>query len=829
MGEVWRALDSRLGREVALKVLPEDFLEDRERRARFEREARTLASLSHPSIAVVHSFEEIPGPPVRHVLVMELIQGRTLRQLMDGALAPRRLLDLAVPIAEGLAAAHEAGIVHRDLKPENVMVTRGDVVKILDFGLARRVVTGLGSGSRLATATVGSEAGVVMGTVAYMSPEQAQGDVVDFRSDQFSFGSMLYEMATGVRAFARETAPEILTAILRVDPEPISSRNPKIPVPFRWVVERCLAKDADGRYASTRDLARELRSVRDHLSDLATSGEAVPARRGAPLGAFLAAGALVLGVLAGVLGGRTLWKAPASSPQFRQVTFNQAGIIDGLFGPDPQTILYTAQLPSPKKDGSPSFEIFETRIGSPEPRALGLPGAVLAAVSRTGELAILLHPSEKDGGGTLARVPVTGGVPREILENVSAASWSPDGQSLAVVHRVGGKRRLEFPIGTVLVDKNLDNAVRVSPDGNLVANWGFPAVSVVDRHGSNRTIPGFVANALWAWSGDGREIWGFNNTGDQTDVIAATLGGQVRKIVSWPGGYSLQDIAPDGRLLMTRWTTAWLMFARVPGQLDDRDLTAFDRCDPADLSDDGRTLLFTALGAVGGSGGAVYIRGTDGSPAKRLGDGRAIALSPDGKWVLARVEGSPNRLLLIPTGPGQPREMGSAALDGYYAAGFYPDGTKIWFNGSEHGHPNRSFIQPLDGGEARPLTPEGLPGRGIRPGGAQMLVRDRVSGDFLLFDLTNGATHAISGLAKGDEVARWSSDGSALFVRAADLPVDVFRVDVAAGKRTPLARLAVPMITTVSEIKALASGDGRIWVYGYRRWLSDLVVAEGLR
>jgi hypothetical protein len=799
---------------------------------RFEREARTLASLSHPSIAVVHAFEEIPGPPVRHVLVMELIEGRTLRQLMDEglALAPRRLLDLAVPIADGLAAAHEEGIVHRDLKPENVMVTRGDVVKILDFGLARRIKTGLSSDSRVATATVGTEAGVVLGTVLYMSPEQARGETLDYRSDQFSFGAMLYEMATGRRAFARETAPETLTAILRADPEPIGSRNPKTPVPLRWIVDRCLSKDADGRYASTRDLARELRSVRDHLSDLATTGEAAPARKTAPIGLILAAGALVVGALAGVLGGRTLSKTPAASPRFRQVTFNQAGIISGKFGPDPQTILFTALLPSPNKDGGPSGEIFETRIGSPEPRALRLTNAVLLDVSRTGEMAVLLNPSEKEGGGTLARVPITGGVPREILENVWAASWSPDGQSLAVVHRVGGVRRLEFPIGTVLVNANLDPAICVSPDGKFVANWVFPRVSVVDRKGSNQAIPGFEANAMWAWSADGREIWGFNNTGDQTDVIAAAPGGRVRKVISWPGGHSLMDIAPDGRVLMMRWTTAWLMFGKAPGQPDDRDLTAFDRCEPAALSDDGRTLLFTARGAVGGSSGAVYVRGTDGSPAKRLGDGQALALSPDGKWVLALIEASPNRLLLIPTGPGQPREMGNAGLDGYYAAGFHPDGTKIWFNGKEQGHKIRCFVQLLDGGEARPVTPEGLLARvGIRRGGAQILVRDRESGDLLIMDLAGSATHAIPGLAKGDVPTGWSTDGSALFVRAPGLPVEIFRIDLATGKRTLVTRLAVPTNMTVSDIKVLASGDGRTWVYGYQRYLSDLVVAEGLR
>src|SRR6266498_4285015 len=262
MGEVYRARDGRLGREVAVKVLSEEFSSDPDRRKRFEQEARSASALNHPNIVTIH---EIGSSDSTTYIAMELVDGRTLREvLQSGPLSTRRLLDLAFQVADGLAKAHSAGIVHRDLKPENVMVSRDGVVKILDFGLAKLMKSTPDESSHLPTTTNQTKAGTVLGTVGYMSPEQASGKPLDFRSDQFSLGAVLYELATGVRAFRRDTPVQTLAAILEDEPEPIASLNARLPAPFCWIVERCLSKDPEGRYASTRDLARDLAELREH-------------------------------------------------------------------------------------------------------------------------------------------------------------------------------------------------------------------------------------------------------------------------------------------------------------------------------------------------------------------------------------------------------------------------------------------------------------------------------------------------------------------------------------------------------------------------------------
>ena len=308
MGEVYRARDARLSREVAIKVLPESLASDVERLRRFEKEARSASALNHQNIVTIYDIGSESGVSF---IAMELVDGVTLRELLaSGPLPTKRLLQISPQIAEGLARAHEAGIVHRDLKPENVMVKKDGLVKILDFGLAKLASTGSGSdeASQLPTMT-GTQPGVVVGTVSYMSPEQASGQTVDFRSDQFSLGSMLYEMATGRRAFQRKTAIDTLSAILNDDPEPLATANPQAPAPLRWIAERCLAKEPRLRYASTEDLARDLASLRDHVSEVSSSSGTVPASRGSNrrrlslpvLGAVAAALALIL---AGVLGQR---------------------------------------------------------------------------------------------------------------------------------------------------------------------------------------------------------------------------------------------------------------------------------------------------------------------------------------------------------------------------------------------------------------------------------------------------------------------------------------------------------------------------------------------
>jgi Tol biopolymer transport system component len=310
MGEVYRARDTRLGRDVAIKVLPEALACDSDRLSRFEQEARAASSLNHPGIVTIY---EVGRADSVSYISMELVEGKTLRDLLaEEPLPTKRLLAVAVQIADALAKAHEAGIVHRDLKPENLMMTRDGHVKILDFGLAKLISTDGPEVSTLPTAAVPTRPGIVLGTVGYMSPEQASGKSVDFRSDQFALGSILYELTTGRRAFARPTTAEALVAIIREEPEPIGDLSPQCPVALRWVIERCLAKDREERYASTRDLSRDLSHLRDHISEV--SAEAAPvilARRLGWLGPALTA-ALLLAAAAGIFAALRLRHEPAS-------------------------------------------------------------------------------------------------------------------------------------------------------------------------------------------------------------------------------------------------------------------------------------------------------------------------------------------------------------------------------------------------------------------------------------------------------------------------------------------------------------------------------------
>src|SRR6266540_609606 len=299
MGEVWRARDTRLGREVALKILPSELSQDPERLRRFEREARAASALNHPNIVVIH---DVGRSDSISYIAMERVHGRSLRDLMvPGPLPVRKILPLATQIANGLAGAHAAGIVHRDLKPENVMVSEDGLVKILDFGLAKLAMPpaeGLTAAPTVAIEAPRTEAGIILGTVGYMSPEQAAGREVDYRSDHFSFGSILYEMATGRQAFQGESTPQTLTAIIEKEPEPIASIRPDIPEPLLWAIERCLAKAPAERYESTRDLARDLANLRNRFSGMApplvgriSASAASGRRRGLSLAVTAVAGA----------------------------------------------------------------------------------------------------------------------------------------------------------------------------------------------------------------------------------------------------------------------------------------------------------------------------------------------------------------------------------------------------------------------------------------------------------------------------------------------------------------------------------------------------------
>ena len=703
MGEVYRARDTRLGREVAVKVLPAEVASDPSRLKRFEKEARSASALNHPNIVTIYDIGSVDSVSY---IAMEKVDGKTLRELLfSGPLPVKRLLQVSAQIADGLARAHEAGIVHRDLKPENVMVTKDGLVKILDFGLAKLATPGSGSdeASHLPTET-GTSPGMVLGTVGYMSPEQASAQTVDFRSDQFSFGSILYEMATGKRAFQKGTAVDTLSAILHEDPKPVAESNPEAPPPLRWIVERCLAKDPQDRYASTRDLARELSTVRDHLGEALLSGAVLTtksARPGSRIRAVVLALSLLVALLAGAVAGRLSKGSSISALRFRQVTFGNFTISQARFAPDGLTVVYCVL----RNDGA---ELLTVRAGTPEFRSLGIRGADISSISSQGEMAITLDSDNPKP--TLARVSLAGGAPREILENCIGASWAPDGKSLAVVHFVDGKYRLEYPIGKTLHEsKTLINTPKVSPQGDRVAFGEAGSVSVVDTAGRMKTLSGKnLVDFLWAPSG--REIWYGETQEGTTQFRAITTEGRDRLLASLPGDFAIQDIFRDGRLLVERGFDRWHVTGSFSGENRERDLTFLDATICQDISADGSTLLFIEKEA-GWNHASVYKRKIDGSLPVRLGEGFAYGLSPDGKWALVIPEFQASRLILLPTGAGESRSLandGGLKFARRYGANWRPDGKSVVFTAAAPDRPLRIYMQDIAGGKPVPVSPEGV-------------------------------------------------------------------------------------------------------------------------
>jgi serine/threonine protein kinase len=433
MGEVYRARDRRLGREVAIKVLPIATSTDSTLVKRFEREAQAASSLNHPNIVTIYDFASEDSV---WYIAMELVEGKRLRDVIDVPAETRRLLDIAVQIADALAKAHAAGIIHRDLKPENVMVTRDDRVKLLDFGLAKLTP----AASRDNTATLdptdfkNTTPGLVMGTVRYMSPEQVLGKEIDFRSDQFSFGTILYEMATGRHGFSRPSTPQTMTAILQDEPEPIATLNPKIPPPVRWIVERCLAKEPARRYASTEDLARELATVRDHLSEASSGSAIAPVKVRAPQRwmtvAFVAALALAAAIVVWTLQKRDyFWSNPLQNARFTRLTDWPGTERDAAISPDGKFVAFLAD-----RDGA--MDVWVTQLGSGEFRNLTKGQYVVgSAVTRNvgffpdSALVWFASPTGKSGVATadeIWQVPTLGGTPRRFIAPAVEAAWSAD-------------------------------------------------------------------------------------------------------------------------------------------------------------------------------------------------------------------------------------------------------------------------------------------------------------------------------------------------------------------------------------------------------------------
>jgi eukaryotic-like serine/threonine-protein kinase len=840
MGEVYRAKDPRLGREVAIKVLPESFAQDKDRLNRFESEARSASALNHPNIITIHEIGSANGTAY---IAMEYVDGTSLRELLaSGPLAGKKMLDLAVQVADGLAKAHGAGIVHRDLKPENVMVSRDGFVKLLDFGLAKLFVAPQDGGSKVATAIHQETApGTVMGTVGYMSPEQASGRPVDFRSDQFALGSILYEMATGQRAFQKNTGAETLTAIIRDEPEPVAQVNPKAPAPFRWIVERCHAKDPDERYASTRDLARDLKSVREHLGEVTSTASGVsavgvtePARRKS-FARPLALAAIVAAGLIGLFVGRKT--GATSQPTFQRLTFQRGTIYTARFGPDGQTVYYSASW-----EGAPS-RVFSLRPGTPESSALAIPSASLLGISSGGELAILLEPRIAASGfvlgGTLSRAPLSGGTPKEVLQDVTQADWAPGGSELAVVHHVGGKDRLEFPIGKVLYETaGWIQDPRFSSDGKRIAFIDHPGngddggVALIEITGKKTDlVAGFSTIQGLVWSPDKSEIW-FTaaREGIEREIFAASPSGKLRLVRTMQGTPALLDLAGSNALLAEDDYRAGTL-AFLPGQASPRDLGWFDWSSDRSLSADGKQFLFDESGEGGGSNGAVYLRPTDGSTALRLSDGVGLALSPDGSTALIRTTTEPSNFVLVPVRAGQPRPLPPDNLGRPVYGAFFPDGTRFAFEASAPGRGARLYVQTLAGGAPTPISPEGINfGRIFISPDGNWIAATGPDRKVQVYPAAGGEPRNLPGSQAGDNPAGWAADGKHLYVSTVDIPCRVDLIDVASGARTHVRDLVgSDAAGMVSFGPARVTPDGSTMATGFVRILSTLYRIRDLK
>ena len=729
MGEVYKAQDTRLGRLVAIKVLPAAFASDPDRLARFEREAKAVAALSHPNILAIF---DTGVQETQAYVVTELLDGETLgERLQSGALPVRKAIELAVQIARGLAAAHAKGIVHRDLKPANVFLLADGQVKILDFGLAKPIPAGTD-----ATAAPVTDPGSILGTVGYMAPEQVRGQAVDARTDLFAFGAVLYEMLTGQRAFKRDTAAETLTAILKDDPPELTGSRPDLSPTLERIVRHCLEKNPAERFQSARDVAFALET----LSASPTSGaahhapdalvRATSGRRWLRLAATVIAVGTALG--AGVMVGLRM-SGPAAAPTFRAKTFQRQTINAARFMPDGRSIVFAAMEQGLVAD------LYVLRADAVEPQRIqGASG--LFAVSRTGELAVLTSCANSGSSlfCSLARMSI-GGAPRAVLEQVRMADWAPDGGSLAVVHVVDGKDRLEYPIGTTLYETAGTIAgVRVSPDGGRVAFFDQPvhgdnrgSLKVVDRSGQVTALTReFLNNWGLAWTPDGAAIvFTATERGDEQTgpiyVVAAHAGSPVRVLLASAGGLAVTDVAPDGAMLALRHEYRFGMVAMLPGALAERDVSWLDQSFGPILSVDGGSILFTDMGAATRyAGPSVSLRGTDGSPPQRLGEGIAEGLSPDGKLALAFVTGPPPRAVLYPTGPGEPIRLPNGPIEQHIQAGaWFPDGRRVLVCGTESGRAPRCYAQDVAGGAPKPVTPEGVIGQWVSPDGRRLLAQ----------------------------------------------------------------------------------------------------------
>jgi len=841
MGEVYRARDTRLGRDVAVKVLPQHLSSNPDVRARFEREAKTVSALNHPHICTLH---DVGRDGDTDFLVMELIEGETLAaRLGRGALPAGEVVKLGAQLADALSRAHRAGVVHRDLKPGNIMLTKSGA-KLLDFGLARATRPAVSEPpppdpALSASPTAGhplTAEGTIVGTIQYMAPEQLEGREADARSDVWSLGCVLYEMATGLRAFEGQSRASLIAAILEHEPVLMTSVRPGTPPALDRLVQACLSKDPDDRVQSAQDVRLQLEWMRADSS--ASSGPPSGSGRGRRRGAgWMIAALVAAAVVSAFLVGHQ--SAPGRndtrSMEFQRRTYRNQAIFSARFVQDSRTLVLSAAVTGNRP------RLYVLRADTPEPQPIGPEDVHLLAVSSRGELAVLAHARftghHRLFEGTLSRMPLEGAAPRELMEGVREADWSPDGENLAVIHEVAGKDRLEYPVGNVRYESAgyLSN-VRVSPRGDAIAFMEHPSrwddrgsVNMVDLKGHSRVLAdGYSAMQGLAWSGAGRTVL-FSATvnGSEYVVQEADRSGRIRAWSRNVGLVVIHDVAPDGTWAVTRDDIPTRLSFRAAGAKEDVDVSWLDSAYQPALSGDGKTLALTDQSILAGANYSAVVRSTSGGAIVRLGDGVAEQLSPDGKSVVAVVPSSPPRIMSYPLGAGAPIRLDPGGFENLSCVRWMPDGKRLLVCGNQPRKPSRSFLLDPSSRRAVEVGPEGAWEGFPAPDGNRFAARSQDG--WLMCGLSGSPKpRPIPTMTPIDELIRWSPDGSALYCfPRGNVPSNVDRIDLASGRRETVAVVGDrDQAGLVSVLSVTMADDLKTLVYGTWYFTSTLFTVD---
>ena len=824
MGMVYKARDTQLNRSVAIKALPSDRLTDPERKRRFLTEAKATSALNHPNIVTVHGITQEHGTDF---IVMEYVSGKTLDQLIPNKGLPlKQAVKYGLAIADAVSAAHLAGIIHRDIKPSNIMITEQGRIKVLDFGLAKLAEPEQPTEKGL-TEPLTTKAGMIFGTAGYMSPEQAEGKPADARSDIFSFGALLYQMVTGRRAFPGDNVITILAAVINQEPAPLATIAPTVPRELEWVITRCLKKDPDHRIQHMVDVKIALEEALERMESPSPLPVVQPRRRWI-VPALIAA---LLGLAAGAwLSVRTFRREPVS---FQRLTFRYGDVFTSKFAPT-GAIVYSAQW-----EGSQPT-LFAATPGNREARDLQLPSGNIQSVSPSGELAILIGAGDSGTSGTLARVPLAGGAPRPVLDNVWLADWGAGGNSLAVVRTENGHHRVEYPIGTVLYETQALRPpvfLRVSRRGDQVTFFDFTndgdySLVVLDTNRKSRVLSrGWRAVTGTAWSANDKEIWfGGGRAGTDPALWAVDLSGRERPLVQIAGWPTLQDLAPDGRLLVTNTDSRIGIRCLAPGATEERDLAWLDASHVWDMSSDGSVIIFVELSSGEGRNSAIYLRRTDGTPAVRLGYGARPSLSLDGKWVACvRRDRDSSRLLLLPTGAGEEKLVSTGAIQPENVE-WFPDGKRLLLTGNELSQPPRTYLLDLATQKISPVTSPGLRASGISPDGQFAAV---ISGGKLsLHSLTGTRDIPVGAVDPNVSIIRSSNDGRYIFLQRAQdkrRSAAILRMDVRTGHQEVWRELKLVDPAALFFGSARLSADGKSYAYSFQRDLATLYLVKGVK